>query len=473
MYQTSDILTVNNGKDVLQVHDPVTDTTIPIIATHATMDRLLDLGESVCRRLGMQAPPKDHTRTIDTMKQHRPESYTGSVPHWWIAVSVEEEIMNGKKRYYMVHLDVCGAAYDRKALVQAPSGRSETLISLQTFETPEYEMIPNSDDNLQHKLVMKAFTSKRTDNSSLRGGNTRIALQPKSIRHFRCYHNDDTSSIEVTPLATYLERNQFSDDDSTKISEIVFSIQQNVIMQLPVGSEVTVCNIKSKPALNGRTGVVYESKLEVGNDRVPLMIKGRKTPLSLKTTCIHLPNIKKRQYQTLDEKVSEYNKSLDDCEEYTQAKNQEYTQNQKSQMNKAMNDPDVVKALSVIQAGQAAFSSFGDSAYKRGIGKFLKPPLDALLPKSLIENLRCGYELSNHPNANDAIKLINLMKAGKQRLLQDHPDALEADGGVRVSSDDPLHRIQKSVIQRIRSDDGLYFVFERLDELGLYTNPAK
>ena len=212
----------------------MTGTTVPIIPTHETMDRLIDLGESVCARLGMQLPPLEERRDREVLKRHRLESYVGTIPHWWIAVVVEGE-KNGNKEYNMVHLDICGA------VVKAPGSSGDELVSLQTFSTPEYSMVPNSDKNMRHKLVMKAFTSERSN--QIRGhGNqhTLIVLQPKSVRHFRCYHKDDTSTIEVTPLATFVERNPFGDDYDAKISEMVLSIQRDAVLQLPVGSEVIV-----------------------------------------------------------------------------------------------------------------------------------------------------------------------------------------------------------------------------------------
>ena len=371
--------------------------------------------------------------------------------------------MNGKKDYYMVHLDVCGAAYDQKALVAVPDD-TNTLVSLQTFITPEYAMIPNSDEHMKHKLVMKAMTSKR--DNIFHGRKGRNALEPKSNRYFRCYHKDDTSSIEVTPLATYLERNQFNDDVAARISEIVMSIKQKVILQLPVGSVVTVCNIKSKSELNGCTGVVCKStgKDKVASDRIPLQVKGHKKPLSLKATSISLPAVKKRQYQTLEEKLSEHNKTLEEDEEYQEVKNMKpLSRSQKSQISAALSDPDVVKVLTIIQTGQMVFTSYGDATFKRGVGKCLKPPLlNNLFPKSLTESIRNGYELSNHPKADEAIKLINLLKAAKQRMLaEDDPNM------------DDVIKVQMSVAKRIKSDDGLNFVFDKLEELGLYTNIAK
>lgn len=449
-FDVSDLLSVrekNHG--VLHVRDVMTDVTLPIIATYEAQDRIIDLGEAFCSRLGWQLPPVDD-EVSKILKRHRPESYAGAVPHWWIAVVVEGGVA-GNKTYDMVHLDMCGAAYNEKAFVEAPGGR---IVSLETFITPEYVMTPNSDKRLKHKLVMKATTSSRC--------HSRVTLQPKSIRHFRCYHKHDTSSIEVTPLDAFLERNGFSDEKSAKINEMVLSIKQDIILKLPVASEVVVCNIKSKPKLNGCLGTVYKSSKEkVASDRIPVLIKGQKAPIQLKATCIRLPVVVKRQYETLEKKIIEYNQLMEKNKDYNETKNTKLSRKQKSQIDNAFNDPKVIKVLSVMQTGQMTFTCFGDAEFKKGAEKFLRPPLDAILPKPAQENIRNGLELSNHPKANDAIKLIKLMKESKQRMAE-HPDGKKS-----------LMRIQMSVVEKIRSDEALSFVFERLDELGFYVNPAK
>ena len=270
----------------------------------------------------------------------------------------------------------------------------------------------------------------------------------------------------MTPVVTYLERNPFNDDEGAKISDVVFSIQQNVILQLPVGSKVTVCNIKSKPELNGCTGTVYESKKVAGDGRVPIMIKGQKAPLSLKTSCIQLPQVKNRQYETLAEKVNQFNKEMNDYEEKQKAKRsskqkaKRSSKTSKAQIDAALSDPDVGKALSVIRTGKMTFTSYGDAEVKRGVGKILKPPLYTLLGEEMMETLRPGYELSNHPKANEAIKLINLLKAAKQRMMEGAGDM------------DDVYKVQMSVATRIQKDEQLNFVFDQLQEMGAYVNPA-
>ena len=139
-FDVSDILSARGSEACLRMRDPVTDLTLPVIATHETMDRITAMGESVCARLGMRMPPREgHNR--EKLKRHRPESYTGTVPHWWVATVVED---TRTSRHVMVHLDICGAAYDPSALVATSSltdihgpPSSFDRISLKMFVTPD------------------------------------------------------------------------------------------------------------------------------------------------------------------------------------------------------------------------------------------------------------------------------------------------------------------------------------------------
>lgn len=464
-FDVSDILAAGGkGDAVLQVYDPVTGTTIPSIATYETMERLSDLGESVCNRLGMKAPVDDDKGKIKkaALKKYRPESFAGSCPHWWVAAVFEtKSVITGEKEYHMIHLDICGAAYDPKALVKAPG--TDALVSLQTFTTLEYDLRPSTDEGMQHKLSMTAVTSNR-NNTFLRGENGQVVLQPKSIRHFRCYHKNDSSQIEATPVQTYLERNAFDDDEDARISEIVSSIHERVILKLPVGSQVTVCNIQSKPELNGRSATVCKSNDSdnIPDDRVPLLIKGQRRPKALKATCILLPTVKTRQYRSLEDRLNEYNQSLKKVEDSIPS----WSPKQESDITRAMDDPDVVNAISVIHTGKLVFSSYGDPAFKRGIAKILSPSLDGFLPNELTQRIRAGYQLSNHPKADDAIKIIMLLKATKQRFMERQQRGIPDDM-------EQVVKAQRSAAQRIRNDEGLNFVFNKLVELGLYpVNPA-
>jgi hypothetical protein len=139
----------------------------------------------------------------------------------------------------MVHNDLCSAVYDGSALDKArPEGEP---VSLKEFCTPEYALVPIDDKALRHKFAMKAFLSKRSQDSERERGMTgnavctRIVLQPISFRHFWCYHRDGASLIEVTLLATFTERYPFIGGMPRKIDAMIQSIQHDIILQLPIG----------------------------------------------------------------------------------------------------------------------------------------------------------------------------------------------------------------------------------------------
>jgi hypothetical protein len=66
----------------------------------------------------------------------------------------------------------------------------------------------------------------------------------------------------------------------------------------------------------------------------------------LKANCIQLSAPKKKQYLTLEEKVTEYNKLLNESsDELKKENNFSLSDKQKSRINRALDDPDVAKVL--------------------------------------------------------------------------------------------------------------------------------
>jgi hypothetical protein len=477
-----DVSDIISSDRALRVHDPVTDTTVPVIATHATMEKMYGLGEEVCFRLGMQLPDEEG-EVWTKMKKHCPEAYDTTVPHWWVAVVVVVEDQGTReKEYTMVHLDLCGAAYDPSSLVMAPG--SGTLVSLKVFTTPEYEMIPNTDPDMSHKLIMTPTLSSRVVGKEL-GTATNwkgvISLQPKSLRHFRCYHKERSlgkvtaASIEVTPLATFIERRPLEEAMNAKISDLILRLQNIHIKNLDVGSKVFVCNIQSKPELNGLSGIIKKAtgKDHVASDRIPVLVSGVKKPISLKPSCIQLPP-QKQPYRTLEE-LKSLNCIAEDAQETAEDQYESMSEMQKSQIRNKLdlNDPAVSKVLQSMYSMQTGFTRFADPEYKRGVKELIQPPLCSILPPEALNTFRQSYELSNHPKAGDAIQIINLLKAAKQRLMTEHPEWVLPNGAVQVQPGSEIMRVQASVQKKIRSDAGLAYVFQRLEELGLYMNPAR
>lgn len=200
----------------------------------------------------------------------------------------------------MVHLDVCGAAYDESALAKVPG--SDSFVSLKVFSTPEYALRPNDAPGCSHKLIMLPTLRPSADRQNS------LFLQPKSVRHFRCYHTErpipgmSPPAIEVTPLQTFLQRNESDDEMSAKIDALVETLQQpQSLRNLQVGTKVLVCKIQSKPELNGRSGIITKAteKDHVHSDRVPVLVHGMRKPISLKLSCIRLPP--QKQYRTPEE----------------------------------------------------------------------------------------------------------------------------------------------------------------------------
>lgn len=458
-YDVSDLIEPETDTPPLAIRDPVSGVVTLAIATHAVMDAMTEIGEAGCLRLGRTAPGASKSRS--KIKELRPDAYSTSVPHWWLAVVVEGQGEDEQNERSMVHIDLCGAAYNENALVSAPSNTS--LVPLQIFCTPEYAMIPNQNVELDHKLILLA--SVKEDNP-----NPRVTLQPESIRHFRVYHEEGRYPLEVTPLETFLERKDIHEDcyyTEESIDCIIENIRNNVMIRVPAGLNVIVCNIKSQPELNDCSGRVHNSaeKIKALTSRIPVQISGKKLPVRLKPSCIRLP-FDTRPYRSLEVLQQEHSNIpslyMEPLHSYS-----------KDEVQAALSNPAVVKVQNMLMKGQFTFSDYADPEFKKGIKMFLSPPLDEVFPPEMQTAFINGLELSDHPKAENAMKIINMMKACKQRALNENKDITRGDGGISLEPLSSMYRMQQSVIHNIQRDAKLRFVFERLDELGWFVNPTK
>ena len=352
------------------------------------------------------------------------------MPHFWVAAVVEgvSEVTGAKKEWTMVHLDICGVLYDETALVSSKDGTDcsghdldpELFVPLKVFATPEYEMVDSQNHAFPDKLVLKALLSARNQDVGPvqnPNGTPSISLQPTSNRFFRCFHKDDTSSIEATPLATYLKRQPSNSNEVDEgLMEIVKSIQTSAMPKMcTVGAQVRVCNIQSKPELNGRKGTIHSAfQSNCPNDgRIPIMIKGLSKPVKLKPTCIKLTSTKP-QYQTKEEIIQHKSYLLEKDTILNHQSTKEENNKIMSLLTGRKKDPAVQKAIDTISSGQMAFSKLGDPEFKRRFKKLLKLPLSSLFSPESIPNFEAALKLSNDPKATEAIENITLLKAAKE-----------------------------------------------------------
>ncbi len=154
------------------------------------------------------------------------------------------------------------------------------------------------------------------------------------------------------------------------------------------------------------------------------------------------------------------------------------TAKQKSQIKKKSYDVDDEKFYIQCNqgSGQTGFTRSADPEYKRGLKKLVQSPMSTILPQKASNTLRRSYELSNHLKAGAAIQIINLLKMTKQRFMTEQPEYVRSDSAIDVSKVSPgseIMRGMESVKKRIKRDTELAYVFERIDEMGLYVNPAR
>ena len=382
----------------LRLHDPISGVTIPTISTYESQDRLRELGEAACRRLGWGMPADDVESAGKKMKEARPQSYSTCVPHWWLVAIVGSERMH-------VHVDLCGPTYDRGAFVEHKAFSTP----LHVFSTPGYFIRPHP--TLAHKFVLTPELSAGDPE------NTTISLQPMSIRHLRCFHRPDTSAVEITALDTILARElPGADSDAQLIGVFAELCDELLVTAIERGTPVIICNIKSKPELNGCRGRVHSLARD---GRVPVLVQGHTSPMKLKPSCIRLLQSRK-QYSALEGLRRDYEESPAGKLEAqgraaaaAAAADKPISAKDKATMQRVLSSPSpgVQKVLDAMHSSKMAFSMFQDPEFESGLRQLLTPPLDQIFPPDARDKFNKGLALAAHPQAQAAIKLINLMKA--------------------------------------------------------------
>lgn len=459
-FDVSDILDTR----ILQLKDCDSEVTIPSVSTYENKANLRKVSPSVLRNCGFMPPPVEPAE--EDFKKLRPKSYTGTVPHWWIAAITEGYRLGAVERR-MVHLDICGAAYDDKAF-QVYNG---SLVSLQMFCTPDYEIIPAFlvRPDLRHKFILRSRTRAKISKDS----NRIVSLQPWSVRHFRCYHLNDSSGVEVTTLPTYIDRNMKTNSPETAtFNKSIASLRDDIVHQVPAGTEVEVRNLKARPELNGRRGRVHESVTETSlKERIPVWVDGVNHPLSLKMNCL-CPVANRKQYLSHAEVLKAATENIPSKDPQPPPPNISSRQRQAIQRTISQ-DTDVAMAFQTMMAGKVSISTFEDAQFVKGIKKLISHPLNQILPPGSGKRLEGGIEFTKHPKSKEAFAILKLLKAGKQRAMELDPSCVRGDGAFALKRGSDYHRLIDKVAKKIRQDPGLSELFEELDTNGDYPNPVK
>jgi hypothetical protein len=441
----------------LKLHDPVSGATVPIIGTHEGYDKLSALGKDVCRRLGWNVPRGEDDECRRNLKAHHPESYATTVPHWWLVA-----IVGSERR--MIHLDLCGPTYcsDAKAFHHG--------VPLKIFETPEYTIerpplgAPDPDKFLLLPYLATAVKEDRLAS----------VMQPKSLRHLRAFLSSNYGfdhGIGVRSLEDFLSRQLVGFMKSCpEFRGLTEGLYPGLFLETIVpGVEVVVCNVKSKPELNGRKGQVHSAP---SNGRVAVCVAGLSKPIRLKPSCISLKKANSAQYSSLESAIENAAPA---------APARTLTESQRAAVVNALeNDSDFQKVFQRVQTGNLPFSMYADPDCITGMQKLLNSPLGKkVLPPESAAGYAEVLALAQHPKAQNAIQIMMLIREAKQQAMQEVGITSLGGGMTDEQKLNWMHAIHakssvKRAVAQVKAEVGLHYVFDRLEELNLYpAHPVK
>ncbi|GMH40740.1 hypothetical protein BSKO_08644 [Bryopsis sp. KO-2023] len=445
MFDVSDLPSTS----ILKLRDPISGVTIRVLSTYEDQDMLRSVGADVCRRVGFGVPEASAA----------PKAAMTSAPHWWVAAIVEGQ---GERR--MVHVDVCGAAYGDSGFRR----QDGELVSLLVFTTPVYELCKSLPkrmvgQDLSHKFLMEP-------NVSTKEGKIKF-LQPLSVRHLRSFHAKDGSSVEVTPLETFVRRRNKNGVLGAKWSRLVAALRDELVLITPPGTGFVVCNLEKRPELNGRKGRVHESViLEPPTDRVPVWVDGVGNPFKLKTNCVRLTT--RKQYSSFEQIFQRVQKASRAIEEQIDSV-KPVPKKAAAAFSKALKkDAVLAHAWSTLMSGKMTVSFFEDKKFVQGIRKLCSPPFDAVLPPFMMPPLTDGLAVADHPKAAETFAILKMCKTAKLRAMEENPGIVRG-GAVQVDKGSDFYQVLTRIAEKVKADPGLTEVFDMMDRNHQFPNPVK
>lgn len=182
----------------LKLRDSQSGYTVRFPSTLESMDLLRNVTTDVRKRFRLSTLKASSTERCRKLRDTK--AYENTTPHWWVAAILEGE-REGIQKRLMVHINVCGAAYDDAGLrLQGGS-----LVSLQVFTTPEFSLIPGeeylvvTEEDVSKMFFMTSKLAQGYGDSQLN------SMQPKSVRHFHCCHWEGFYHLGIANIGVLLE----------------------------------------------------------------------------------------------------------------------------------------------------------------------------------------------------------------------------------------------------------------------------
>lgn len=461
-FDVSDLL-----PNALQLHDAETSTTIPCVATHEIIHNISTLPKKTRKNLGINQIASGND-TLSNPRNVGPKHYKETAPHWWVAAIVEgsDNGLSGTRK--MIHLDISAPSYDRDAFYKYDG----FYVPFDVFCTPEMLIAPNP--KMKRNFLLRASVKKPGVQYR-----QKIMLAPK-LRHFRLMQKTDNSKVEVTTLEKFVERDintakgaEHQEALRTAMNAIAQQVWDGAVRKLKPGTLVVLRCLKARPELNGRKGRVQGNaagELEFEGDRIPILLEQLEKPILVRTYCISFVH-HRRQYRSHEELKQAV--AAEDKRYTSMGPSSAMTLKERKMITRALTGPDqtISQAYDIVSSGSASIFSYADPVFREGIGKLLKPPLIKLISPEVQQPMAQMLEIAEHPSADTAFKILKIIHQEKVRVMGANPQLESAE--VFEAKSSQLTHLLSSVGKKIKADKGLSEVFDRMDELGLYVNPAR
>ena len=133
-------------------------TKLPIMSTYKAMTDLSALPRNVQADFGLMAPVPSKLEQDQLAKGYRCHYGKAEevVPHWWLGLWMGKEHAGSQihnPRHKIVHIDLCGVAYDAGQFRSADPGEEE--VPLHVFDSPKFRIFPG---DYTHKFRLASVT---------------------------------------------------------------------------------------------------------------------------------------------------------------------------------------------------------------------------------------------------------------------------------------------------------------------------
>lgn len=465
------------------------DDNIHKISSMPTFESMLKMkveGPAFCEAFGRLDPWFDREKLE---KYCELDFSCTSVQHCWVGVVVKNKEKqpamfkdSGDSRsrikallhdtYRMVHIDICGGAYDEKGFAQSSDGK---IVSLLTFVTQNFDYYEHADMSQAHRFSL--YPKIRADLKQDAEERSDYA----NNRHLKIVHGMKHLGVEILPLKAYTVLNEPHVVANTMMikarwKSVVESYIDSLMLHLPAGTVVQGEKLTDQRHLNGVAGVV-----EKGPDRDSVY---KETRLGVRFSCESEVSFLLGSFvRPVDRhrQILSYAEMLKDCCKTTGGRGPEETFKPVSkeivdEIRGTLENDAVLKraVLFFSEGGRFSFSSLADPANVSMVRRVIQKPFCHLLTDSEVRKMAIALEVFDHPRGVEVLKLFLLLQRSLFKTMQWDTERLDEVASIERNNSKALNafeRLLKKVVDRVDGDVVLSKLFETLDSNGALVHP--